>query len=150
MLLSYIIRGKCLWKVDMLEPRIEYFIILSMSRAELHTGCMHNANVIWTLKNKVVGVYCWTRMINTTSICIIPHTCLIHPFVVVCIFYVVQKKQDQKAHLTETPRSCASSHHGWCDGDIQSFQHLNRHPRGNLPSLYAFPRPGNQPEVHRR
>lgn len=56
-------------------------------------------------------------------------------------------RKHRKVHHTETPRSCASCHHWWCDGDIRPFQHQNQHPRGNSPSLYASPRPGNQPEV---
>lgn len=52
-------------------------------------------------------------------------------------------------HLTETPRSCASSHHGWCDGDIRLSPHLNPRPRGNWPSPCASLKPGNQPETHR-
>ena len=55
-----------------------------------------------------------------------------------------------RKHLTETPLFCASSHRGWCDGDIRPSPHLNPHPKGNSPSPYASPRPGNQPETHRR
>lgn len=56
-------------------------------------------------------------------------------------------RKHRKVNGTETPRSCANCHHVWCDGDTRPFRHQNPHPRGNLFSLYASPRPGNQPEV---
>lgn len=45
MLLSSVICGRCLQRVDMLEPRAVFLPSwLWMSRAMLQTGCMHNAN----------------------------------------------------------------------------------------------------------
>lgn len=52
--------------------------------------------------------------------------------------------------LTETPLFCASSRHGWCDGDIRPSPHLNPRPKGNSPSPYASLRPRNQPETQKR
>lgn len=74
-------------------------------------------------------------MRNSSSTCVIEHE---HVHVCVC------------KRLTETPLFCASSHHGWCDGDIRPSPHLNPHPKGNSPSPSASLRPGNQPETHRR
>lgn len=51
--------------------------------------------------------------------------------------------------LTETPLFGASSRRGWSHGGTPPGRPLTPRPTGNSPSLYASPRPGNQPETQR-